>query len=157
MSNLISGAIDLRLLIESALMIILLGRILWLWPHGQLTQPEDWSSKERFWGRVTAWAWMGAAIFSGLAAVYTATRVPWVDNFSVLLGPGWTESTTSYLFSWPLSFGIVGAAMPDPWTLGHIRFRGSRELVLRFLPAMAACVTFYSIWRSIGALSATVR
>ena len=165
MSNLISGAIDIRLLIESGLMTILLARIVWLWPHGRLTQPGDWSSKERFWGRVSAWAWMGAAVFSGLAAAYTATRVPWVDNFSVLLGqppvvngrPSWTESTASYLFGWPLAFGIVGAAMTDPWTLGHMTFRGPRELVLRFLPAMAACVTLYSIWRSIGALSAAIR
>jgi hypothetical protein len=164
-SALFSGTTDIRLWIGSILVAVLLTRIAWLWPRGGLSQPEDWSSAERFWGRVSSWTFALAALLSGLTAAYAATRVPWVDNFSALLGmpavvngrPTWFQSTASYLFIFPLSLGVLAGAMTDPWTLQRISFRGPRDLVLRAAPVFALIAATYSIWHSVVALSAAVR
>jgi hypothetical protein len=139
-------------------------RLAWLWQRGRLVQPADWTADERFYGRLAAAGMAMAALAAGLTAAYVATRVPWVDNFTGLLGrppivngrPTLSQSTGSYLFGTPLRMALAAIALTDPVALRIMTFRGSRDLVLRGLPLIALALTVYSISVSIGALAAAV-
>jgi hypothetical protein len=51
--------------VRSILVAVLFAGIAWLCKGG-LTQPADWSSAERYWGRVAALAWAVADVALGL-------------------------------------------------------------------------------------------
>jgi hypothetical protein len=143
---------------------LLLVRLVWLWHGGRLVQPADWTVDERFYGRVAAAGMAIAALAAGVTAAYVATRVPWVGDFTGLLGrppivhgrPTLSEPTGTYLFGTPLRMALAAIALTDPVALRILRFRGSRDLVLRALPLMALALAAYSIAVSIGALTAAV-
>ena len=88
----------------------------------------------------------------------------WVGNFPALLGVPpvvhgrhtWPQSTASYLFTFPAVLGAFASWMTDPWGVERMGFRGQREVALRVLPLIALIGAGYSMWRSIGALSAAM-
>jgi hypothetical protein len=139
-------------------------RLAWLWLGGRLDQPADWTADERFYGRLAAAGMAMAALAAGLTAAYVATRVPWVDNFTGLLGrppivngrPTLSQSTGSYLFRTPLGMALAAIALTDPVGLRFVSFRGPRDLVLRALPLIGLALAAHSISVSIGALAAAV-
>jgi hypothetical protein len=160
-----TGLLDIPLWLMLAVIAVFVPRIVWFWRDGRLSQPVDWSPAERFSGRLAVRAFAIAALASGLTAAYVATRIPWVENFSALLGmpavvhgrPTWPQSTASYLFAVPAALGAFASWMADPWGVEHMTFRGSREAALRVLPLIASIAAGYSMWRCISALSAAVR
>jgi hypothetical protein len=105
-----------------------------------------------------------AAIAAGVMAAYVATRVPWIDNFTGLLGrppivhgrPTLSQPTGAYLFGTPLHIALAAIALTDPLALRIMRFRGPRGLVLRVIPLIALALAVYSISVSIGALAAAI-
>ena len=165
MGSWFTGILDIPLWVMVAVLAVFLPRIIWFWCHGRLSQPADWSPAERMWGRIAACTFAIAAVVCGLTAAYVATRVPWVENLPGLLGrptvvngkPTWQQSTASYLFLGPAALGAFAAWMTDPWGVERMSFRGPRDIALRVLPAIALIAAAYSMWCSIGALSAAIR
>ena len=103
---------------------VLVARIVWFWAKGELSQPAEWSSTERWLGRFAAWCFAAGSLVSGLAAGYVAMRVPWADDLPVLLSnppkvvagkEPMPVSTAAYLFSLPLGLAVSAAALTDPW------------------------------------------
>ena len=141
---------------------LLVARLAWLWQGGRLVQPVDWTADERFYGKLAAASMAIAAIAAGVMAAYVATRVPWIDNFTGLLGrppivhgrPTLSQPTGAYLFGTPLRIALAAIALTDPLALRIMRFRGPRDLVLRVIPLIALALAVYSINVSIGALAA---
>ena len=158
--------LDTWLLFLSAVLAVLVARIAWISSRRELSQPADWSATERSLGRLAAWGLAIAALVSGLTAVYVSMRVPWVENFLALL-PNPPKvvagkqpahiSTASYLFGMPVGLGLCAAMLTDPWALRVMRFRGPRRLVLGMLPLIGVLFCGISLWRSIDALSTTIR
>jgi hypothetical protein len=149
---------DIWLGFLTAALVVLLIRITWFWSAGRLSQPPEWNATERYWGRLVAGAFTAGALVSGITAVYVATRVPWVDNLSSLLGPhqAVAMSTAAYLFLLPLSLAVFAAMHIDAWGVRQIRFKGalSRTANMRAAILIGLFGAAYSIWFSIGALSA---
>jgi hypothetical protein len=157
-----SPLIEFGPVVLAIILVILALRIGYCGARGTLTQPEDWSAVEKKSGRWSAWAFALASLVSVLIAGYVATRVPWVDNLPALLGrpqvvsgrPTWAQSTWPYLFTFPISPGLLAAVVTDPWTNRLISFRGPRDLILRAAPAFALAGAIFSIWHSLVALAA---
>jgi hypothetical protein len=63
-----------------------------------------------------------AALAAGVTAAYVATRFPWTDNFTGLLGrppivhgrPTLSQPTGAYLFGTPLRVALASIALSDP-------------------------------------------
>jgi hypothetical protein len=150
---------DIWLWFLTATLVVLLIRMTWFWSAGRLSGHPEWTATERHWGRLVAGAFAAGALVSGITAVYVATRVPWVDNLSSLLAQapqGVAMSTAAYLFSLPLSLAVFAAMHIDPWGVRQIRFKGalSRTANMRAAILIGLFGAAYSIWLSIGALSA---
>jgi hypothetical protein len=141
---------------------LLVARLAWLRQGGRLVQPADWTADERLYGRLAAASMAIAALAAGVTAAYVATRVPWTDNFTALLGrlpivhgrPTLSQPTGAYLFGTPLRVALASIALTDPWALRMQTFRGPRGLVLRVVSVIALGLAAYSISVSIGALAA---
>jgi hypothetical protein len=155
------GLLDLWLIMLSVLLIMLVGRAVWL--RERLSFPPDWSVDEQRFANTAILAFAAAACISAAAATYAASLVPWVENFPALLPhPPQTVagrapahiSTWFYLFAIPVSLGVVAGVLIDPWANRRLSFRGPRDLVLRLAPLLAIGLGYYSISRSIEALSA---
>jgi len=155
---------NMQLWLLGPLVGLLVVRLAWLWQGGRLVQPADWTADERFYGRLAAVSTAIAALAAGVTAAYVATRVPWIDNFTGLLGrppivhgrPTMSQPTGSYLFGTPLHLALVAIALTDPWALRMLRFRGPRDVVLRLFPLIALAFAAYSISVSIDALAVAV-
>lgn len=152
---------DLWLILLSMLLIVLIGRAVWL--RERLSFPPDWSVDEQRFACTAVFAFAAAACGSAAVATYTASIVPWVENFPALLphppqivaGREPTHiSTVFYLFAIPIGLGVVAGMLIDPWANRRLSFRGPRDLVLRLSPLLAVGLGYYSISRSIEALSA---
>src|SRR5919204_3816647 len=74
---------DLWLILLSMLLIVLIGRAVWL--RERLSFPPDWSVDEQRFASTAALAFAAAACGSAAAATYAASIVPWVENLPALL------------------------------------------------------------------------
>jgi len=149
----------------AAVQAVLLMRLAWFWVNGRLSQPADWNSTERYLGRQAAIAFAVGAVVSGSTAIYVAMRVPWVDNLPALLSDPphavagrepLAISTAAYLFTIPLALAVFAAILTDPTLAARMRFKGlqSRAVNMRVTIVLALLATAYSVWHSIGVLTA---